>query len=441
MLKPLSSFVAWWLRVGIALAGLSSAWAAQPPSPETQMDEHGVLQVAAAHRGLLQPAGDSRLDTRWPILLSHPFGNDATRSFRGDRQDQAGDFNPFGVKEALASRGAVVYQPDKISFGSHQTRGELLYRKCAGTTLSEMLCQGPDPKVVDGVHHAIVTHCASEALRARQGFADEASCRKGLRFNLICHSQGCVDSRYMMVAVRNAFSGLPMYRHIASWTSMAGANKGTAQTDLYLDLTAACVSAWCRAGFFDAFFTLMSWQYDRKEIHNGGESMIALSQRYMLDSMDYRCKPARGKTCAPSFNDTYRFPVDPAHPVLYQSFSITIDDIGHPCNRKHALIWRYLNLKEGPNDGNISLDSQRFTTYGRDGGGGRTPVIARPFVARSLDPNRPHPGMYHMAFSDYVVAGIGEGAASCGGEDNRHLRFSREAAFRDVVAELAERGY
>lgn len=424
-----------------AALGLSVSLARVPDAPEARMDEHGVLQVAERHRGVLQPAGERRLETRWPILLSHPFGNDATRSFRGDTQDQAGDFRPFGVKDALTAAGAVVYQPDKIAFGSHQNRGELLYRKCAGTTLSELLCQGPDPKVVDGVHHAIVMHCASTELRSRQGFSDEASCRKGLRFNLICHSQGCVDSRYMMVAVRNAFSGLPMYRHIASWTSLAGANKGTAQTDLYLDLTAACVTAWCRAGVFDAFFTLMSWRYDRKEILNGGESMIGLSRRYMLDSMDYRCKPAPGKACAPAFNDVHRFPVDPHHPVLYQSFSITIDDIRHPCNRKHDLIWRYLRLQEGANDGNISLDSQRFTTYGRDGSGGRTPVIARPFPGRSLDPTKPHPGMYHMAFSDYVVAGMGDGAASCAGEDNRHLRFSREAAFKDVVAELAERGY
>lgn len=426
-----------------AVLGFIAAFASPPSAmaAEDKVDANGVMQVSSRYQGALAPAGDQGLDTRWPILLSHPFGNDITRSFRGDRQGADGEFNPFGVKEALEAGGAVVYQPDKISYGSHQTRGELLYRKCAGTTLPEMRCQSGTGQVVDGVHHAIIQHCADAARRARQGFADEDGCRKGLKFNLICHSQGCVDSRYMMVAVRNAFSGLPMYRHIASWTSLAGANKGTAQTDLYLDLTAACLTSACRAGVFDAFYALMSWRNDKKEITNGGESMIALSQRYMLDSMDYRCKPAVNRTCAPSFNDVYRFPVDPAHPVLYQSFSITIDDIRHPCNRKHALIWQYLNWKEGPNDGNISLESQRFTTYGRDGKGGRTPVIARPFIGRSLDPARPHPGMYHMAFSDYVVAGIGEGQASCSGEDNRHLRFSRVEAFRDVVAELAQRGY
>src|SRR3546814_10805450 len=52
-----------------------------------------------------------------------------------------------------------------------------------------------------------------------------------LQFNIICHSQGCPDSRYMLAAVRDEYTGEPMYRRVASWTSMAGANKGTARSE------------------------------------------------------------------------------------------------------------------------------------------------------------------------------------------------------------------
>lgn len=423
------------LRVILAAFLVLVAWG-QRPAQAAPSDPQ-----AAAYRGPLAPAAGRSLVTRWPVLLSHPFGNDTTRSFRGDQADARGQFDPFGVQRALERRGAVVYQPDKVAFGSHEVRGRLLYKKCAGLTLTEMLCEGPQPVVVDGLHLAMARHCAHPGLRSQQGFDSEAACLKGLQFNIICHSQGCVDSRYMMVALRNEHSGLPMHRHVASWSSLAGANKGTAQVDLYLDLTAACLSDACRAGVFDALLTLQSWRIDRKLVTDGGNAMINLSQRYMLDSTDVRCKPTRGRSCPPSFNERHRFPEDPEHPILYQSFSITINDPRHPCHSKHQLIWRYLMAKEGPNDGNISVESQRFTTYGRNGTGGATPVVARPLSATSLDPKRPHPGMYHMAFSDYLIAGMDGGRASCRGEDNSAFRFSRIGVYEDLVAELATRGY
>lgn len=396
---------------------------------------------AGPYEGPLLPAGDRSVVTRWPVLLSHPWGNDTTTSFRGDRLSPQGEFDPFGIKQALEAAGVSVYQPDKIPFGSHEVRGQLLNRKCAGATLKELLCEAGSAQIVDGAHHAIVQHCAQPEKRRQLGFDSEDACRKGIQFNLICHSQGCPDSRYMMVATINQFSGLPMYRHIASWSSLAGANKGTAQADLTLRLISLCLTSACRSSVIATYSAWSSWLSDRKLIFNGDESVRALTQHYMLDSTDMRCTPSARRTCPPSFNERYRFPDDPAHPILYQSFSIRINDIQHPCHRKHAFIWHYLNQVEGPNDGNISVESQAFTTYGRNGSGGPTPVVARTFEGVTLDTRRPHPGFYHMAFSDYIVPGIGLGRASCGSEDNSAYRFSRVQAYKDLLAELAERGY
>jgi hypothetical protein len=407
-----------------------------------------ALAVHAAHAqalpgfsGPLAPANGASVATRWPIVLSHPFGNDASLSFRGDRQDANGNFESFGVQRALQAGGAVVYQPDKVPFASHEVRGQLLYKKCKGQTIKEMLCQGAQPVVTDGIHMATLRHCADASLRASHGFPDEAACRRGLQFNIICHSQGCPDSRYMIAAVRNEFSGELMYKHVVSWSSLAGANKGTAQSDWFLEVSAACRTPACRTGVLNVLAAAGAYLMNRSITVDGGDAAVALSRRYMLDSTDLTCKPQAGKPCPPSFNQRYPFPTDPGHPILYQTFSSIVTDIEHPCYRRQRLGWKLVMEREGPNDGNISLESQRFTTYGRDGSGGATPVVARPISGTSTDPAVPHPGLSHMAYSDYAIPGMNAGGLTCGSEDNSRFRFSRIGLYQDLAAELASRGY
>jgi hypothetical protein len=384
--------------------------------------------------------GDRSVATRWPIVLSHPFSETAEQAFRGDSTNDAADGEAYGVKKMLEAGGAVVYQPDKLAFGSHETRGQLLYKRCAGTTLNDVLCKGRNPVEVDGIHWATRQYCADPALRARNGFAGEDQCRRELQFNIICHSQGCPDSRYMLAAVRDEYTGEPMYRRVASWTSMAGANKGTALADFYLKISGACLSPGCRSPLLDALLGAYGAYQNRALIFNSSESVVALSRKYMLDTTDMDCNPATA-SCPPSFNQLYPLPVDAAHPVFYQTFSSQIDDIAHPCYRDSRMNWQTVMDDEGANDGYISVDSQKFTTYGRDGSGGATPVIARWVDGTTLDPAHPHPGLDHMAYGHSEVPGMDDGGLSCAGEDNRMYRFSRVGLYRDIVAELVERGF
>ena len=377
--------------------------------------------------------------TRWPVLLSHAWSRNADTSFQGDEPHPINEFERYGVKKALEAEGVIVYQPDKLAFASHERRGQLLYKKCAGETIEEILCEGANPQVIDGVHTATLDYCGRAELRARNGFVDEQSCREGLQFNIICHSQGCPDSRYMMAAVRNAFSGELMYRHVASWTSMAGANKGTAQADAVQELLLACTQPGCRSLVLDAAFGLASLFQNQALILQGGESVVALTRKYMMVTTDMKCEPSSETRCPPSFNDRYPLPQDPSHPVLYQSFTSQIDNINHPCYRDSRVYWEIVRDREGPNDGNISVDSQRFTTYGPGEAGGATPVIPRWVSATSNDPMQPHPGLDHMAFSSSEVPGMA--GVSCLGEDNSAFEFSRIRLYRDIVAELANWGY
>jgi len=381
------------------------------------------------------------LATRWPIVFSHAFSVTAEQSFQSDATDGGGGNEVYGVKKMLEAAGAVVYQPNKIAYGSSENRGQLLYKKCAGATLDEMLCKGSNPVEVDGIHLATRQYCADPALRARNGFSSEDECRRKLQFNIICHSQGCLDSRYMLAAVRNEYSGELMYRHIASWTSMAGANKGTSQADVYLALTASCLSPGCKSPLIDLALAVDSIRQNQALIVNGSDSAVALTRKYVMITTDMNCTPGEGTSCAPSFNQRYPLPVDAAHPVFYQTFTSQVFDIGHPCYTSKKANWQIVMDNEGPNDGNISVDSQKFVTYGPGATGGTTPVVPRWINGVTLDPAHPHPGLEHMAYSDLKVPGMDEGKMSCNGEDNRMFRFSRMNLYRDIVAELVERGF
>ncbi len=400
-------------------------------------------QVAPDYTGPLIHAEGRSLQTKWPILLSHPFGNNTYQSFRGDTSDNQGRLEVYGVKKALEASGAVVFQPDKMAFASHEVRGELLYRKCAGDSTLARLCLGRNASVIDGVEHATLAYCANESWRLGSGFSSEDACRKGLQFNIICHSQGCVDSRYMMAAVRQRFSGQLMYKHVASWTSLAGANKGTEVADYYLKISRSCKTPACRTAVLDLMLGLVGAAVDKNLLAHAGDSIVALSRKYMLDTTDMHCAANAAGTCPPSFNERYHLVEDEAHPILYQTFSTVIRDRTHPCFKGFMNDWQMnlLDRTEGPNDGYISLESQQFTTYGRNGSGGKTPVVARFIMGETMDPCRPHPGLNHMAFSDNKVPGMINGTMSCKGEDNSHLRFSRVGLYRDIVAELVERGY
>ncbi len=391
------------------------------------------------------PPPDGRgqsLATRWPIVLSHAYSLRSVDTFLGDRQDPAtGRFDTWGVKAALEAGGAIVIQPDKVAYGSNEDRGRLLYKRCAGRSLQAMLCNSASPVVVDGLHQAIAQYCAVPAWRQRSGLRDEADCRQHLKFNVICHSQGCLDSRYMMAAVRNEHSGELMYRHVASWTSFAGANKGTAQADKLLAALSPCFTPSCQSLLANVVLGSLSWWQDEQWVRNANASSVALSRQYVLVSTDMTCTPSASRSCPPSFNQRYPFPVDPAYPVHYQSFTSLIRDINHPCYRRIQRIWQLVHDAEGDNDGNISVDSQAFVTYGEGGQGGRTPVVARWTDGTSLDPSRPHPGLTHMAYSNVPVPGMSEGALSCAGEDNSAWRYSRVGFYRDVVAELVGMGH
>ena len=383
----------------------------------------GVPTPGAA-RAEADPAESHDLRTRYPIVLSHHWSGTADTAFLGDEWDGE-SFNTGGVKEALEARGAVVYLPDKVPFASHEDRGRLLYRRCEGDTLPEKLCEGEDAVTVDGVEWILLDYCG-DADKRHPEYADFGDCIERVKINIICHSQGCPDSRYMIAAVTNRLSGRSMHEHVASWTSMAGANKGTALADWLLSLLGdrppeGGATTPRGAG-------LLGYELEDGLTREVYDSVVALTRKYMTRTTDMDCNP-RWSDCPPSFNQLY-----PNHPdVYYQTYSARVRRL-HASHAELGFLWAFLWVFEGPNDAYISLDSQRFTTAGPGRDQPPTFVVDRGVITgESTRWWASHPGIAHMGFSTSRVAGLGP--------DAEHYQYSRVGMYEEIVADLKAMGY
>jgi triacylglycerol esterase/lipase EstA (alpha/beta hydrolase family) len=381
-------------------------------------------------------AGD-RNATRYPIVLSHHWSGTAESSFLGD--DIVGDdFRTWGVKTALESEGAVVYQPDKTPFASNEVRGRLLYRKCAGTTFRDMLCEGDDPLTVDGIEPALAKYCSDVNTRGKE-YISYDDCIRRVKVNIICHSQGCADSRYMIARVTNRLSGKPMSQHVASWTSIAGANKGTRLADLALGLVDDCDGPECLGpDLIEALLTENGVKKDGKWVPGGYESIVSLSRKYMTRTMDIICNPLCEK-CPPGFNQAYPNPPG----IYYQTYSNSIRWL-HPCYTAVQQTWPLLLLLEGENDGWISVESQKFLTAG-NGWNPKDPptrVVYRGNVTgESTVWYMNHPGITHMGLNNARVPGLPQVNCSTYWDDSKVFYFSREGFYQDVVEDLKKKGF
>lgn len=417
----------------------------------------GLTALMVASQASAQTTTE-RVDTKYPIVLSHHWGGTARTSFLGDEYD-LGQFNMYGIKEDLEQRGAVVWQPDKLPFASHQVRGQLLYKKCEVTTklsfiptkaeqeaqLNEALCKSGNKKVVSGIYKEMHDYCSLPAMRGTK-YTSYSDCVQNIKVNIICHSQGCPDSRYMISALTNELSNKPMDQHVATWTSLAGANKGTRLADFTLALL-GCTTG-CNMSILGQVFNLLGfWNTNQDELQKvyspeATESARALTRKYMTQTMDMSCTPSATRTCAPSFNERY----PNSRNVRYQSYSLKIDRLD-PCTKEYEDRWKllaWLDSENKENDGLITVDSQRFTTTGYSDSpvSRETGVIDRGFVMAHVT-NRgttPYPGMAHMAPSTHPAAGL-RGPSCANDPSLQDYTFSREGFYRKIVSELRTNGY
>ncbi|HNR88121.1 MAG TPA: alpha/beta hydrolase [Spirochaetota bacterium] len=238
-------------------------------------------------------SAEKKCNTKYPIILSHGMGV---------RDSILGVNYWYGIPDALRDEGARVYISNQNAFGSHAQRGEQLRAYIMGVL---------------------------------------ALYNYNTKVNIIGHSQGTLDSRYVIATPITYTVGGKTYTRkmsdfIASWTGIAGPNRGSAVADVILGAlpngTHTTVGA-----IINAAGWLMG---DVKPDSLGAARNL---------TRDYMCNV---------FNKAY--PDQPG--VYYQSWAAKIKTLTADCvliEPTHLILKFY----EGDNDGLVSVSSAKWGNF------------------------------------------------------------------------------
>lgn len=215
------------------------------------------------------------------------------------------------------------------------------------------------------------------------------------KVNLVGHSQGCQDSRYMI-------SNEGMAEMTASWTGLAGESRGTPMADLGIALYDYLIPA----ALEDSLFRAMSPNSfgDHEKVRRFIESVRCLTEDYMLNKGAYG---PGGKL------DGRGFKADYAPKVYYQNWAAKLKWMPSEWSGLY-LLWKYIQIKRGDNDIYTPISSQIHDTKHVVN---RGIIIGEDWCA----------GVHHMAFT--------------GSLNQPNPGFAQEQFWIDLVADLRARGF
>ena len=291
---------------------------------------------------------DGYCKTRFPVVLSYHWGGTVEGTLhRG--QPTSGTMASFnlGMVEAVRARGALVRVVDKYNYetGSRYETTEYRARRLAEEI--ERFLDETRPADWD------------ERVHGRW------------KVNLIGHSQGAVDGRYMIALLRGA-DGTPMHERVASYTSLAGIHGGSLLADLFV---------WFRDDLLgedlydllEAILLPAMPEEVQEDLSNEGfwPSMICLTTGYM-DAFNERIVPLEQSLRGVAYR---------------KSWASMIRALPEDHWQEMGLQWLYLKLHSdgGDNDFYVTVDDQRF---------GETEVLAGAPWSN---------GLHHMAFSTVAM--------------------------------------
>jgi len=218
---------------------------------------------------------------------------------------------------------------------------------------------------------------------------------KTFKVNLVGHSQGCQDSRYMI-------SNLDMAALTASWTGLAGESRGTPMADLGMALYDNPLF-----GLFADRLLMSLFRdscRDRDHLFRFIESVRCLSEDYMQGTGEYG---PGGRLEGRGFTAQYE------QSVYYQNWSARLRWMPREWSGLYPL-WKYIQLYRGDNDIYTPLSSQ---------------IHDEKFVRNRgvLDGAEWWGGVHHMAFT--------------GSLNQPNPGFSQEQFWIDLIVELREMGF
>jgi triacylglycerol lipase len=160
------------------------------------------------------------------------------------------------------------------------------------------------------------------------------------KFNIIAHSQGALDARYLVSNLSTTIGGKVVRGSdlVASITSISGVHRGTPVADLVIGILPSGIARDVVAGVVNAFWKL----FFNNENANSEAAVIGLSRPYMNNIFNPNVKDVAG--------------------IYYQSYAGRIKTItatfiiSAPLNL-------YINSIDGPNDCMVSVNSAKWGNY------------------------------------------------------------------------------
>ncbi len=215
------------------------------------------------------------------------------------------------------------------------------------------------------------------------------------KVNLVGHSQGCQDSRFMI-------SNKGMADMTASWTGMSGESRGTPMADLGIALYDYLLPETLEARLFRAMSP--DTLGNREQVHRFIESVRCLTEDYMRNEGDYG---PGGRLEGRGYKADY------APTVYYQNWAAKVKWMPSDWSGLY-LLWKYIQFKRGDNDIYTPVSSQLHD--------------AKFVVNRGiLEGEDWCAGVHHMAFT--------------GSLNQANPGFGQEQFWIDLLADLRARGF
>lgn len=253
----------------------------------------GLLLVSS----LLYAGGSSGSQpTRYPVVLIHGIAMNSINILSVDYF--------YGIEKALEDEGFTVFVTNQDCFNSTESRAREVFQELLN---------------IRAAHPAYT------------------------KFNIIAHSQGALDARYMTANLSTTINGKLVKGSdiVATITSISGVHRGSPVADLVLNILPAGVSRDIVSGVINTFWKL----FFKNETASSEAAVISLSTSFMLNTFNPNVKDVPG--------------------VYYQSYAGRIKSItasfivSAPLNS-------YIKSVDGPNDCMVSVNSARWGTYRGD---------------------------------------------------------------------------
>lgn len=250
----------------------------------------GLMLIAGA---AFAGGSSSSVPTKYPVILVHGIAMNDINILGVDYF--------YGVKSALEDEGYTVFVTKQDCFNSTASRAQEVF--------NELL-------YIKATHPSYT------------------------KFNIVAHSQGALDARYLVSNLSAVVNGKVVRGSdlVASITSISGVHRGSPVADAVLGILPSGASRDIAAGIVNLFWKV----FFKNETPNAEAAIINLSTSFMLNTFNPNVKNVTG--------------------IYYQSYAGRIKTFT-PTAIVSTPLNLYISSVDGPNDCMVSVNSAKWGNF------------------------------------------------------------------------------